>query len=108
MCFIQARYPISHLFLAPAVAALRGYVTLRIYIPRLKVALIYFQLGREDHRWWWRSFFSGGSTGLFVYAYSFFYFFNTSDMNGLLQVRGVNCTARYRVLRRNGVVYCAD
>ena len=53
------------------------------------MALIYFQLGREDHRWWWRSFFSGGSTGLFVYAYSFFYFFNTSDMNGLLQVCGV-------------------
>ena len=59
--------------------------------PREQVALIYFQLGREDHRWWWRSFFSGGSTGLFVYAYSFFYFFNRSDMDGLLQVRVLAC-----------------
>ncbi|CAN0057579.1 unnamed protein product, partial [Sphacelaria rigidula] len=49
------------------------------------VALIYFQLGCEDHRWWWRSFLSGGSTGLFMYAYSFFYFFNRSQMHGLLQ-----------------------
>ena len=54
------------------------------------MALINVQLGREDHRWWWQSFFYGGSTGLFVYAHSFFYFFNTSDMNGLLQVCGVN------------------
>lgn len=43
------------------------------------------QLAREDHRWWWRSFFNGGSTGLFIYAYSFFYFFQRSTMNGWLQ-----------------------
>lgn len=49
---------------------------------------MYFQLGREDHRWWWRSFCSGGSTGLFVYAFSFFYF-RHSEMDGLLQVRGL-------------------
>ncbi|CAM9230737.1 unnamed protein product [Phaeothamnion confervicola] len=51
----------------------------------ITVALIYFQLAREDHRWWWRSFLSGGSTGLFIYAYSFFYFFNRSSMEGFLQ-----------------------
>lgn len=51
-----------------------------------QVALIYFQLVREDHQWWWRSFLSGGSTGLFVYAYSFFFFFQRSQMHGLLQV----------------------
>lgn len=27
------------------------------------VALTYFQLAVEDHRWWWRSFLCGGSTG---------------------------------------------
>jgi hypothetical protein len=30
------------------------------------VALTYFQLAVEDHRWWWRSFLCGGSTALFV------------------------------------------
>lgn len=51
----------------------------------ITVALVYFQLAREDHRWWWRSFFSGGSTGGFIYAYSFFYFFNRSSMDGWIQ-----------------------
>ena len=29
----------------------------------ITVALTYFQLAVEDHRWWWRSFLNGGSTG---------------------------------------------
>ena len=29
----------------------------------ITVALTYFQLASEDHRWWWRSFLCGGSTG---------------------------------------------
>ena len=29
----------------------------------ITVALTYFQLAVEDHRWWWRSFLCGGSTG---------------------------------------------
>ena len=35
------------------------------------VALTYFQLAVEDHRWWWRSFLCGGSTALFVYVLLF-------------------------------------
>lgn len=30
----------------------------------ITVALTYFQLAVEDHRWWWRSFLCGGSTGV--------------------------------------------
>lgn len=71
--------------------------------PAAQVALIYFQLGREDHRWWWRSFFAGGSTGLFVYAYSFFYFFNRSEMDGLLQVCVCMCVSFSRLCVRVGV-----
>ncbi|CAM9119615.1 unnamed protein product [Ascophyllum nodosum] len=62
-----------------------AFLLLLVVCSFITVALLYFQLGREDHRWWWRSFFSGGATGLFVYGYSFFYFFNRSDMYGLLQ-----------------------
>ncbi|CAN0265290.1 unnamed protein product [Pylaiella littoralis] len=62
-----------------------AFLLLLVVCSFITVALIYFQLGREDHRWWWRSFFSGGSTGLFVYAYSFFFYFNRSEMDGLLQ-----------------------
>ncbi len=49
------------------------------------IALTYFQLAAEDHRWWWRSFLSGGCVGLFIYAYCFFYFFSHSGMTGVLQ-----------------------
>ena len=49
------------------------------------IALTYFQLAAEDHKWWWRSFFSGGSVGMFIYAYCFFYYFNHSGMTGFLQ-----------------------
>lgn len=52
----------------------------------ITVALTYFQLAIEDHRWWWRSFFSGGSTGFFVFAYCFFYYFERSAMFGFMQV----------------------
>jgi len=42
-------------------------------------------LAREDHQWWWRSFFNGGATGFFILGYSFFYFFNRSEMDGFFQ-----------------------
>ncbi|KAE8654783.1 Transmembrane 9 superfamily member 3 [Hibiscus syriacus] len=51
----------------------------------ITVALTYFQLAAEDHDWWWRSFLCGGSTGLFIYAYCFFYYYERSDMSGFMQ-----------------------
>ena len=43
------------------------------------------QLAVEDHHWWWRALFCGGSTGFFVYGYCFYYFYARSDMNGFMQ-----------------------
>jgi len=63
-----------------------AFVMLVIVTSFITIALLYFQLAREDHRWWWNSFANGGATGLFVYAYSFYYFFHRSNMNGLLQL----------------------
>ncbi len=51
----------------------------------MTIAMLYFQLSQEDHEWWWRSFFNGGATGLFVYLYSCYYFFLHSQMSGFLQ-----------------------
>ena len=50
------------------------------------VALVYFQLAREDHRWWWNAFFNGGAVGLFIVGYSFYYLHHRSNMDGLLQL----------------------
>lgn len=62
-----------------------AFVMLLIVTAFITVSLVYFQLAREDYRWWWRSLVCGGSTGLFIYAYSFFYFFNRSTMDGMIQ-----------------------
>lgn len=62
-----------------------AFVLLIIVTSFITIALTYFQLALEDHRWWWRSFTSGGSTGLFVYAYSFFYYYERTEMSGFMQ-----------------------
>lgn len=51
----------------------------------ISVALTYFQLSAEDYRWWWRSIFGAGSTGGFVFCYALFYYFQRSNMTGILQ-----------------------
>lgn len=64
---------------------LLAFILLVIVTSFITVALLYFQLAREDHRWWWASYVNGGMTGLFIYAYSFYYYFHRSGMYGLLQ-----------------------
>eukprot|EP00026_Physarum_polycephalum_P002246 Phypoly_transcript_02251.p1 GENE.Phypoly_transcript_02251~~Phypoly_transcript_02251.p1 ORF type:complete len:597 (+),score=119.32 Phypoly_transcript_02251:850-2640(+) len=61
------------------------FVILNIVTACITVALTYFQLSMEDHRWWWTAFINGGSTGIFIYIYSIFYYMYYSHMTGLLQ-----------------------
>lgn len=49
------------------------------------ISLTYIQLSAEDHQWWWRSYVSGGITGLFVLAYSIWYYNVGTDMTGFMQ-----------------------
>lgn len=62
-----------------------AFVMLTTVASFITIALLYFQLVREDYHWWWSTFFNGGSTGLFIMGYSFFYFFHRSSMDGLIQ-----------------------
>ena len=39
----------------------------------LTVLLTYFQLVREDYRWWWRSFGTGGAAALYIFGYVVYY-----------------------------------
>jgi transmembrane 9 superfamily protein 1 len=61
------------------------FVLLIMVTSFINIALTYFQLAAEDHHWWWRSVFNGGSTGVFIYAYSFFYWVYRSEMDGFVQ-----------------------
>lgn len=65
------------------------FVILLLVTAFITVALTYFQLAAEDHRWWWRSFLCGGSTGIFLFGYCVYFFLYRSDMRGFYQVRVV-------------------
>jgi hypothetical protein len=62
-----------------------AFILLVIVTSFITVALLYFQLAREDHQWWWATYINGGMTGLFIYVYSFYFYFHRSGMKGLLQ-----------------------
>jgi hypothetical protein len=61
------------------------FIILIIVTAFITISLTYFQLCVEDHEWWWRSVFCGGSTGLFIYGYCFYYYHMRSDMTGFMQ-----------------------
>jgi len=50
----------------------------------ISIVLCYFQLCNEDYNWWWRSFLTSGSSGLYLFAYSIMYFFTQLDIIGFV------------------------
>ncbi|KAM1116184.1 hypothetical protein TB2_006614 [Malus domestica] len=61
------------------------FIILIIMTAILTVGLTYIQLSVEDHEWWWRSVLCGGSTAIFMFAYSM-YFHSRSKMTGFMQL----------------------
>ena len=43
--------------------------------PEITIVLCYFQLCAEDYRWWWQSFHVSGSSAVYVFMYSVYYFY---------------------------------
>jgi hypothetical protein len=60
-------------------------IILMVVTACVSIALTYFQLAAEDHRWWWRAVLSGGASMLFVFGYATYYYLYISEMYGLLQ-----------------------
>jgi transmembrane 9 superfamily protein 2/4 len=50
------------------------YLILVVTCAEVTVLLVYYQLCAENHRWWWFSFFAPGSTALYTFVYSMFWF----------------------------------
>eukprot|EP00244_Chara_vulgaris_P011221 TRINITY_DN547_c0_g1_i4.p1 TRINITY_DN547_c0_g1~~TRINITY_DN547_c0_g1_i4.p1 ORF type:complete len:692 (+),score=110.61 TRINITY_DN547_c0_g1_i4:247-2076(+) len=61
------------------------FIILIVVTAFITIALTYFQLAIEDHAWWWRSVFCGGSTAFFIFGYCFYYYLARSDMKGFMQ-----------------------
>ncbi|CAF1001894.1 unnamed protein product [Rotaria sordida] len=50
------------------------YIILIITCLEITICLCYFHLCTEDYNWWWRSFLTSGSTAVYFFLYSGFYF----------------------------------
>eukprot|EP00457_Paulinella_chromatophora_P002277 gb/GEZN01002281.1/.p1 GENE.gb/GEZN01002281.1/~~gb/GEZN01002281.1/.p1 ORF type:complete len:671 (-),score=124.17 gb/GEZN01002281.1/:454-2466(-) len=51
------------------------FFILLVTCAEISVVMCYFQLCNEDYHWWWRSFFTSGSSAVYVFLYSILYFF---------------------------------
>ncbi len=50
------------------------FFILLITCAEITLLLVYTQLCAENHRWWWFSFFAPGSTAVYTFVYSMFWF----------------------------------
>jgi len=50
------------------------FLILIITCAEVTLLLVYNQLCAENHRWWWFSFFAPGSTAIYTFVYSIFWF----------------------------------
>jgi transmembrane 9 superfamily protein 2/4 len=64
------------------------WIILIITCAEITIMLTYFQLCSEDYHWWWRSFLTAGSTGLYIYGYSAYYFFTRVLKPGSYMITG--------------------
>ena len=61
-----------------------AFVVLVVVCMQTSVLLCYFQLCSEDYRWWWRSFFSTGTTALYLFLFSLHYLTYKTSITGTL------------------------
>merc|ERR1719253_1842263 len=57
------------------------FCILMVTCAEITIVLCYFQLCSEDYHWWWRSFFTSGSSALYMFLYSAFYFATKLDID---------------------------
>ncbi|XP_008808506.2 transmembrane 9 superfamily member 7-like isoform X2 [Phoenix dactylifera] len=56
------------------------FVILVITCAEITIVLCYFQLCSEDYHWWWRAYLTAGSSALYLFLYSAFYFFTKLEI----------------------------
>lgn len=50
----------------------------------ISIVLCYFQLCAEDYRWAWRSFITPGTSALYLFTYSIYYYAAKMDMDAFV------------------------
>ncbi|KAM3508734.1 hypothetical protein MY10362_001015 [Beauveria mimosiformis] len=59
-------------------------VILVVTIAEVTVVTIYIQLCSENYHWWWQSFFVGGSSAVWIFAYSVWYYMFKLHITGFV------------------------
>lgn len=79
-CFVELYFIMSSVWMDEYyyVFGFLFLVFLILLITTVEIAFLfnYFQLCAENYHWWWRSFFTAGSVGLYMLCYSVVYFKN--------------------------------
>ncbi|KMZ63397.1 Transmembrane 9 superfamily protein member [Zostera marina] len=60
------------------------FVILLITCAEITIVLCYFQLCSEDYHWWWRAYLTAGSSALYLFFYSVFYFCTKLEITKLV------------------------
>jgi transmembrane 9 superfamily protein 2/4 len=60
------------------------FVILLVTCAEISIVLCYFQLCHENHHWWWRSFLTSGSSALYLFLYSIFYYATKLEIDGVV------------------------
>jgi len=59
-------------------------VILIVTVAEVTIVTIYIQLCSENYNWWWQSFFVGGGSALWVFAYCVWYYFVKLHITGFV------------------------
>lgn len=62
------------------------FLILVITCAEITIVMIYFQLCSEDYHWWWRSYFTSGSSAVYMFLYSMFYLVTRLHMHRLASI----------------------
>lgn len=60
------------------------FVILILTCIEITIVMCYFQLCSGDYKWWWRSFFTSGSSAFYLFVYSAVYFATRLDITNAL------------------------
>lgn len=82
-------------------------IILCVTCAEISITFVYFQLVCEDYNWWWRSFFSSATSGLYVMLYAIYYFhsrLSLSHTTGSLVYFGYSFIMSYACFILTGAV----
>ena len=65
------------------------FVILVITCAEITIVMCYFQLCAEDYNWWWRSFLTAGSSGLYLFLYSMVSIASIASMVSIVSIPSV-------------------